>query len=126
MTEQNTFILIVPAYVTSRFAMSYLTSTMPYARAGGGTGRPFVENAKTSDAVVAFIFAVVLNFAVAGVIGVLMLLVGLFAAFLLKLFYMKKVGGVTGDLLGAASEMIETILLIFGAIVGAHIGVFRF
>ncbi len=114
MVKTDSFSLIIPAYVVSRFSMSYLSVFMPYARKKAGIGKPFVENAKTKDAVIAFAVSFVLVAIAAKGAGIAMLFSGFFITFLLRLLYMKKLGGVTGDLLGATSEIIETLLLICG------------
>ncbi len=116
----HTFIIIIPAYVTSRFAMSYLAVSMPYARKEGGVAKRFVENGKTSYVIAAFIISFALNLAIAKQIGVFMLFSGFLAIFPLKALFFKRVGGITGDLLGATSEIIEIFTLICGIYLNIH------
>jgi len=110
--HSNDFLLFFPVYVTSRFSMSYLASTTPYVRREGGTAQPFVKNAGTKDAVVAFIISLILSAITAKGVGVALLFAGFFITLLLKLFYIKKVGGITGDMLGATAEITESVLLV--------------
>ncbi len=110
--RSSDLMLLFPVYVTSRFSMSYLASTSPYARKEGGTAQPFVKDAGTKDAVIAFVLSLVLSAVTAKGVGIALLFVGFFTTLLLKLFYIKKVGGITGDMLGAAAEITESVLLV--------------
>lgn len=98
-------------FVLSRLSLVLLAVTLPYARREGGTAEVIVENARPWH----FIVAVVL-----GLTGCWLLTNGLgLAAFILSFAlaygigrWMKRAfGGVTGDLLGMANELIECTLL---------------
>ncbi len=114
--HRDILFLIIPSYISSRFTMSYLSFAMKYARKKEGTARRFVQNATLKDVLLAFSISFVLNAAVAKTVGVAMLFISFSVAFVLKMFYAKKIGGVTGDVLGATSEIVETILLIAGVL----------
>ncbi len=119
--HNNDLLLLFPIYVTSRFAMSYLASTSPYARKEGGTAQPFVKNAGKKDAAVAFLISLALSAVTDRGVGIALLFVGFSITLLLKLFYIKKVGGITGDMLGAASEITESVLLVCAVYFNAHL-----
>jgi adenosylcobinamide-GDP ribazoletransferase len=92
--------------------MVQLTYRAPYARPEGGLGKIFKENVGKREMLIAtassLVFAVfLLRFWGA----VLWLAVGV-SALGIQLFFQKKIGGVTGDILGAANEIHEVLVLL--------------
>jgi adenosylcobinamide-GDP ribazoletransferase len=78
--------------------------------------KPFVENLKARDVLIssALTFGIVVLFM--GLKGIAILLgIALFSLGY-RLFFLKKLGGVTGDVLGAANEMVELLWLLLLAI----------
>lgn len=108
-------LLAVAVYVVSRLAMADLAVRLPYARAEGGTGGAFVDGAKGVHLYIAVLVSIVLAAAIGQVAGIVILALGLVSSRLLGAWYMRRVGGVTGDLLGAANEIVETGLLLICA-----------
>ena len=109
-------VFLLSAYVVSRTVQVALAVCLPYARSEGGTASPFVEGAKSVHLVWAFILSLLLVMGFNGVAGGILLLAGLILCALLGWWFFRRLNGVTGDLLGAASEMIETSLLLFAAL----------
>ncbi|NLL83940.1 MAG: adenosylcobinamide-GDP ribazoletransferase [Lentisphaerae bacterium] len=109
---------IVAAVILSRVMMVDISVTLPYARATGGIGGPFVAGARPWHLVIALVIAAIAIWALD--IGTGQYLLGLPVAWLLtRLFAIhcrRRVGGVTGDLLGATSVITETAVLAIGAI----------
>jgi adenosylcobinamide-GDP ribazoletransferase len=102
-------LVIVPAY--ARAAMMVGMHFLPYARGEGGTGSPFFETAlKVAD----FKFVavpVVLSLLLGWRAVVLNLVFVMTTAGLIRI-YRNKLGGITGDLLGAMTEIVETALFL--------------
>jgi adenosylcobinamide-GDP ribazoletransferase len=102
-------LLIVPAY--SRSAMMFAMRLLPYARAEDGTGRPFFETPLTMPdfrfVLVPACFSLLLGWR-----GVLFNLFFAAVTAALIILYRKKLGGVTGDMLGAMTEVTEAVLLL--------------
>jgi adenosylcobinamide-GDP ribazoletransferase len=97
--------------VLSRWGMVLLAYLSPYARPEGGLGRAMTTGVSRNTALGATLSALALTMAVAGPKGFL-LLVGVGALVLLMRAYAcRKIGGVTGDVLGAANELAETLVL---------------
>jgi adenosylcobinamide-GDP ribazoletransferase len=94
--------------------MVELSASLPYARKETGTGAPFVEGAGPRHKLTAWLIAVVLVAPVGSPV-LLALVIGFITAKLLGRVYLRQLGGVTGDLLGAACEITETLLLFIGA-----------
>lgn len=102
-------------FVASRAAQAFVAVTLPYARPEGGTAALFVQQARPLHLVLAALVAAACS-AFAGVSGLFLLATGLVLAVLVRLWIRHKFGGVTGDLIGAANELVETGLLIFLAL----------
>jgi adenosylcobinamide-GDP ribazoletransferase len=109
---------VVLAYVVSRTLQVDLAVALPYARAEGGTGAAFIEGAGTRHRIVALVVAMALVLCIGGPIAGGVLVGAWLAGRALVVWFRRRVGGVTGDLLGASSELIETGTLFIGAMLG--------
>jgi len=121
LVESGTAVWIVAACVVSRTAQVELACALPYSREGGGTAEGFVKGARLSHRLSAWLLAVLMTVAALGPAGAVVLLAGWAVARALGWHFMKMVGGVTGDLLGAASEIVETVVLFACAAAGARL-----
>ena len=100
------------ALVLSRWSMVQLTYRASYVRREGGLGLPFKETLTKREMVVATATSLVLSFFFYRFWGVILwLVVGVFTL-LFQRFFEKKIGGITGDVLGAANETNEVLVLI--------------
>jgi adenosylcobinamide-GDP ribazoletransferase len=98
--------------VMGRSAMVLVCYRSPYARSSEGLAKPFVQNLKARDVLIssALTFGIAILFM--GVKGIAILLgIALFSLGY-RYFFIKKLGGVTGDVLGAANEMTELLCLL--------------
>jgi adenosylcobinamide-GDP ribazoletransferase len=111
---------IIPAFIVSRTVQADLAVALPYARESGGTAAPFVNGARPRHRVGAWALSATLLLA-AGPWALGAALVGCAAAIGLGLLYKRRLGGITGDLLGAAGEMTETLLLVLFAALGPRL-----
>ncbi len=107
---------VVPAYIVSRTAQALLAATLKYARAEGGTGRAFVDGVTPVHGGIALLVGSLLLYIVAGIGAVALLVTGVGLTALCALVAQKKIGGVTGDVLGATSEIVEAVVLVAAAI----------
>lgn len=94
----------------SRWAQVVLAYFLSYANPEGGLGEGVAKKVKVRELTGAtgFLALVVFFLSAPGIISFLALLPFLFGA---GLFFQKRVGGITGDLLGAASEAAEVFIL---------------
>ncbi len=98
--------------VMGRNSMVLVCYRSPYARSGEGLGKPFTENLGTREIALSFVSTFGIALLLMGVKGVSVFLgIGIFSLGYRALF-IKKLGGVTGDILGAANELVELLCLI--------------
>jgi adenosylcobinamide-GDP ribazoletransferase len=100
----------VVAGALSRLAPVLLATCLPYARRGAGAGAALTRGGFTR-ALVAVGLAAAVAAASAGLEGLALLAAVLALTAGLGLIYRRWLGGVTGDLLGAASELSELLVL---------------
>jgi len=113
----GSFIWLLPVSIISRGMMAELISVLPYARPVKGMAQPFVKDASPKQRVMNLTvsFCACLYF---GPAGLLMLGAGWMIAMSLGMWYRRGFGGITGDLLGTANEIIETIIIMICALPG--------
>jgi adenosylcobinamide-GDP ribazoletransferase len=102
-------------------ALPPLLARLVGAARNEGQGAAFVAGVRTSSAVVALSVAVLVSGAVLGVIGLVATMLALLVAVLTAWFLARRLGGLTGDVLGATVEGAElTVLLTVLAWLGAR------
>lgn len=105
LSGQGLVLLWVP--VLGRTAVPLLLLTTPYVRPGG-LGSPLVENLPRLTACLAAFLSLL---CVAFFLGIWPVLAGLLVASGLRHLVIQRLGGCTGDTLGAAIEIIEATVL---------------
>lgn len=100
----------VAAGALSRTAPVLLAAALPYARADAGTGYALAGGGGR-DAATASAVAAAVAVASAGAEGARLAAAALSFTALLGAVYQRWLGGITGDTLGAATELTETLLL---------------
>jgi adenosylcobinamide-GDP ribazoletransferase len=98
--------------VVGRNAMVLVCYRSPYARFSEGLAKPFLENLRTREVLISSALTFGIAFLLIGVKGIAISFgIGLFSLGY-RLFFLKKLGGVTGDILGAANELAELLCLL--------------
>lgn len=113
ISSSSPALYIITAYVLSRTMQAVLASSFSYARANGGTGEAFIKDAgprhRVSVLAIALVILMVIgwrNQTSAALLATAWLITILFGK-----YSAKRIGGITGDVLGACSEIIETSTL---------------
>jgi adenosylcobinamide-GDP ribazoletransferase len=101
----------IVAGALSRTAPVLLAAALPYARGDGGTGHSLTYGSR-ARASLAAVVAIAIAVAAAGVEGVIAAACALAFAVLFGLIMRRALGGVTGDLLGAAVELTELVVFV--------------
>jgi adenosylcobinamide-GDP ribazoletransferase len=112
----GSFHLVLAVYIIARTSMVLLAIALPYAREEGGTGLPFVLGGTRLQGVLAVGLALALLSVFHGLVGALLFIGGLMGAVPLGMWFHRRVGGVTGDLLGACCEIMEAGLILLCAV----------
>ena len=98
--------------VMGRNSMVGVCYRSPYARSGGGLAKPFTENLTAREVIVSSASALGIGLLLYGLNGALVFIgIGLFS-YIYRLFFLKKLNGITGDILGAANELSEILCLL--------------
>ena len=106
-----TALVVMPAL--SRWSMVIVAYLSRYARPTGGTGRDFIETVSPMNLLIATAFALI-----TGIVGlewkgglIILLMGGL--TIIWVVYFHRRLGGVTGDVLGAINEVNEVMALLF-------------
>ncbi len=98
--------------VIGRNFMVWVCFRSPYARPNGGLAKPFAENLTTREVIISSILSIGIGLLLCGLEGIVVLLgIGLFAL-VFRLFFLRTLKGITGDVLGAANELSELLCLL--------------
>jgi len=101
-----------------RNSMVLVCYRSPYARFGEGLGNPFTKNLGGWEVTFSSLSAFGIALFIMGVKGILIFLGICLFSLVYRFFFIKKLGGVTGDILGAANELTEFLCLILLVILG--------
>lgn len=110
--RQDLWRLLIMMVVFSRWAQSLACLVCSYANENG-KGKYFVEYADKKGIVLGGLFTLTLFLLLAGLKGLVLFLVSLSLIFLFIKYVKKKIGGMTGDTIGATSEIAEALILLF-------------
>lgn len=115
LLRENAWPVLLLAPVLGRMALVLLFLTTAYVRPEGlGAAQSAFLPRRTAVWVLA-VFA--LGVAVGGRTGIIALLAALSLSLLLRAMMLRRLGGVTGDTLGAACELVETAVVVAMALV---------
>lgn len=99
----------------SRWSQGLACLVSKYARSEG-KAKFFIEYARKKDVIIGGLFTLVLFLLMAKVNGVLIFASAILCASLFIQYAKRKLGGMTGDTIGATSEIAEVAVLFFGLI----------
>jgi adenosylcobinamide-GDP ribazoletransferase len=111
---------IVSGVVLARMAQVMLAERLPYARQEGGTATEFVNGAGLPHLLAAVFSGAAMTAAMMHAeplsSSALLFLTAVLSAASVGVLSLKKIGGVTGDVLGAVSEITEVLVWLCGAL----------
>lgn len=97
----------VIAHCLGRTATVALLAGLPYVRAEYSKSSPFGNKVTPGQVAVVLVFSTLLSILVLGLQGAVCLAAAMVVAFLCGLYFKAKIGGITGDCLGAANQLVE-------------------
>jgi adenosylcobinamide-GDP ribazoletransferase len=88
-----------------------------YARKNDGLGKSFIDHCGKKEMLIGGLLSILIFFIVHGVNGLIMAAIMLLTACVITKIFTVKIGGATGDILGAVCELNQTVFLILFYIV---------
>ncbi len=107
------FLIIAPAF--GRMAMLLTAASLKYAGKPGGMGEAPVKYTTPFRFIIALCYTSAITFFIDKT-ALLIIVPILILTALINIFYYKKIRGVTGDTLGAVTEVCETVSLFFAVV----------
>jgi len=118
LLQNSAGIWIIAAMVISRTIQVNLASRYPYARLTDGTGAPFIKNANKQHAQLATTISTITLIIIfrAFWTPITAISLGWIISIIFGAWSRRRIGGTTGDIIGAGSELTETAILITGVL----------
>jgi len=107
--HRSLLLVIIPAY--ARGGLLFGIRFLKYGRPDGGTGHDFFSDTLKTSAFWGLLIPVALSFLI-GWRGVLLNLIFIIITAVILLYYKKRIGCITGDMLGAMTEVLESTLFL--------------
>ena len=98
--------------VMGRNSLVLVCFRSPYARSGEGLAKPFTQNLGYRETAISLATTFGIALLALGVKGILVFLGIGFFSLGYRFFFIKKLGGITGDVLGGVNELSELLCLI--------------
>ena len=104
--------VLLAMLVLGRWSMVLPMFLFKYAHAKEGKAKIFIEEMKLRKFILATLFTLIIIFLVLKLKGINLFLVTGFISLIISKFFSNKIGGITGDTLGAINEISEVFTLI--------------
>jgi len=98
---------MVVAHCLGRAATVALLASLPYGRMEYSKSGPFGNRVTLGQFAVVFAFAIILACLLLGLQGLFCLTAAITVTLVCGLYFKSKIGGITGDCLGAANQLVE-------------------
>ncbi|MCF8070285.1 MAG: adenosylcobinamide-GDP ribazoletransferase [Desulfobacterales bacterium] len=109
-------LLLIPAY--ARSTMLFGIRSLPYGRPEGGTGHSLFDNKLKNSAFPGILLPIGLSFLMDWQFALWLNFIFIVITFIIIHYYKKKMGCITGDMLGAMTEASEALLFLLAPIGG--------
>ncbi|MFH1076812.1 MAG: adenosylcobinamide-GDP ribazoletransferase [Pseudomonadota bacterium] len=112
ISSRHGLFALLLAPMIARWTLTLVAVSSPYPRLEGGTGKAFVGQGGWKTIVKATVVILLAALAAAGLMkGMIYILAAGCSAWLIRSHSIARIGGVTGDILGAACELVEVVVL---------------
>lgn len=103
-------LLLTPIF--GRASIPCAAALSSYAREEGGLGRTFIDKAGWRQALIAMLIAIALGALIIGYRALILAIASTASAFGFSIYMKRKIGGMTGDTLGATCEIAQAVVLL--------------
>ncbi len=103
--------------VAGRIGSVTCAAVSRYARSGGGLGKSFIDYCGKTELAAGLILSALIFFAVTGAMGLIYVIIPILTALMFTAWFGRKIGGATGDVLGAVCELNQMLFLLFACAV---------
>lgn len=117
--QEDLWKVLIIAVVFARWSQVFACAASRYAR-DEGKAKYFIKYAKKTDMFAGAIFTLILNWFLMGIKGVILFVILSAIVFLFIQYVKRKIGGMTGDTIGAANEITEAAALLVGLILMSY------
>ncbi len=107
--------VLIMTVVFARWSQAFVCLTSTYAR-DEGKAKHFIEHVKRGDVFMGAIFILILNWFLIGIKGIILFTLLVITVLLFTKYVKRKIGGMTGDTIGATNEIAEASALLFSLI----------
>ncbi|MDZ4184928.1 MAG: adenosylcobinamide-GDP ribazoletransferase [Desulfuromonadales bacterium] len=112
--------VLIALPVVGRWMMVALAVLAPYARSEGGTGSVFVEGVGRRELMLATLILATVLLGLFQLWGLTLLAALILAVIAIERYFRVRLGGVTGDILGAVCEWSEALFLLLASAAYFH------
>jgi len=114
------FFILVP--IVGRSSALLSASISKYARKEGGMGSGFIENCGIKEPILAIVFTMIIAYALVSMNTLLALFITYVIVVLFTSYIKEKLGGMTGDTIGAVIELSQTTFILIVYLLRGMIG----
>lgn len=116
--KDHIILAVIVSNVISRTMLVLLCYISKYARPEGGMGNLFIGKISKGNLAVALAIGLIISISLVYYKGLLLMAIASLLIMLLNRYISSKIGGITGDILGAANELVELLVLIGFVVLG--------
>ncbi|MBC8062913.1 MAG: adenosylcobinamide-GDP ribazoletransferase [Clostridiaceae bacterium] len=113
-------IAVLVSNIISRTMLVFLCYISKYARLEGGLGNLFIGKVSKSNFIIALTFGSIISILLFDYMGLLLIIVASLFIVMFNRYISSKIDGITGDVLGAANELVEILVLVAFVILGRY------
>jgi adenosylcobinamide-GDP ribazoletransferase len=116
LAQEIKYSLLILMPTLGRYSIIQLAFFFPYGRTGPGKGRPFSDYLEGKDMLIALTQTLLVSLVIMQFRGIIILLLIILATIGWGIYVRQRIGGVTGDIMGATNEMNELLVLLLGLV----------